>query len=68
MAGFLAESGASVEDLRAAAADPQFLGFVLAHISEREDLAEAFCASAVLTPEALATARAALLGQETHWT
>ena len=65
---FLAETGASVDDLRASAADPQFLGFVLAHVAGREELAEAFCTAHGVTPEALAAAQAALLGQDAHWT
>ena len=68
MGAFLAESGASVDDLRASAADPQILGYVLAHIAAREELAEEFCRGENLGPEELAAAQAALLGQETHWT
>ncbi|MCI4663205.1 MAG: DUF3572 domain-containing protein [Neomegalonema sp.] len=65
---FLAETGASISDLRGGAEEPQILGFLLAYIAAREELAEAFCVSNNIGPEQLAGAQAALLGQETHWT
>lgn len=67
VAAFLAETGAEPSSLRAAAEDPSALGFVLAHLSRREELAEAFCRAEALAPEALAAAESALLGGETHW-
>lgn len=68
VSAFLAETGAAAGDLRAAAEDPSALGFVLAHLARREELAAAFCEAEGLTADELAAAEGALLGQETHWT
>ncbi len=60
--GFLAASGAGPDDLRAGAADPEFLGFVLDHLLQSEDLVIAFARDAGVPPDRPARARAALPG------
>ena len=66
---FLAATGSGPDELRAAAADPAFLGFVLDHLlSDEERLLEA-CAGAGIRPEDPMRARAALPGGDApHWT
>jgi hypothetical protein len=69
LAGFLAASGAAPRDLRARAADPEFLGFVLEFLLGSDDMVLAFAAAAGLAPEAPALARAALPGGHLpNWT
>ena len=69
LARFLALSGAAPADLRARAADPEFLGFVLDFLLADEALLTAFAAEAGLAPEAPARARAALPGGDLpSWT
>lgn len=68
LAMFLRESGAEAGDLRAASADPAFLGFVLDFVLADDRRAEAFCAEAGLDPERAARARARLPGGESpNW-
>lgn len=65
---FLTVSGVEVATVRARAADPEFLGFVLDFVLSDEALAEAFCMQEALRPEMLAAARAALPGGDApHW-
>lgn len=68
LAGFLAASGLAPDDIRARAADPEFLGFVLDFVLAADAHVLAFAAAAALPPEATARARAALGGGEPHWT
>jgi len=66
---FLAASGASVADLRAGAADPAFLGFVMDFLLGDDNAVIAFAEHHRCPPEALAQARAALPGGDLpHWT
>ncbi|WP_290739294.1 DUF3572 domain-containing protein [Amaricoccus sp.] len=59
---FLAASGAGPADIRARAADPEFLGFVLDHVLASEEWTIAFAAEAGVPPDRVARARAALPG------
>lgn len=59
---FLAISGAAPQDIRARAADPEFLGFVLDFVLSDDALVTGFAAVAGLAPEAVARARAGLPG------
>ena len=68
MAGFLAASGAEAEDLRGAAARPDFLGFVLDHLLADERALLAFAEERGISPDRPARARAALPGGDLpHW-
>lgn len=67
--GLLAASGGDVGDLRARAAEPEFLGFVLDYLLSDESLLLAFCAASGVAPDRPARARAALPGGDLpHWT
>jgi hypothetical protein len=69
MAAFLGASGLAPADLRARAAEPEFLGFVLDHVLAADAWVLAFAAAAGLRPEDPLRARAALAGGELpHWT
>lgn len=59
---FLALSGADAAEVRARAAEPEFLGFVLDFLLQSEDLTVDFARDSGLRPEAPARARAALPG------
>lgn len=59
---FLGSSGAGVDDVRAGASNPDFLGFVLDFLLSREDDLLAFCTDADISPDLPARARAALPG------
>ncbi|MEL6678258.1 MAG: DUF3572 domain-containing protein [Pseudomonadota bacterium] len=66
---FLGASGASVEDLRTRAQDPDFLGFILDFLLQDEATLIAFCDHEGLDYDAPARARAALPGGDLpHWT
>lgn len=66
---FLAQSGAGSGDLRAQAAAPEFLGFVLDFIAADEAALVAFAAAERIHPEVAMRARAALPGGELpEWT
>lgn len=66
---FLDAAGASPEDLRARAADPEFLGFVLDFLLANEAVLVAFAQDAGIAPDRPLRARAALPGGELpHWT
>lgn len=66
---FLGSTGASEEDLRMRAADPEFLGAVLDFLTMDDDWVMAFTAEAGLPPEAPLMAREALPGGGLpHWT
>jgi hypothetical protein len=58
----LAASGAGPGDLRARAADPEFLGFVLDHLLTSDAWVLEFAAEAGVAPDRPARARAALPG------
>ncbi len=66
---FLAATGAGPADLRARAAEPEFLGFVLDFLLSDEAALVAFAAAENIRPELPMRARAALPGGELpHWT
>jgi hypothetical protein len=66
---FLDAAGASPDELRARAADPEFLGFVLDFLLSDEAALVAFAEDAGITPDRPLRARAALPGGELpNWT
>lgn len=66
---FLAASGADAAELRARAADPEFLGFVLDFLLGDEAALLAFCAATGEKPETPLRARAHLPGGDLpNWT
>lgn len=66
---FLGSSGAGIEDLKAGAGDPAFLGSVLDFILMDDAWVMAFCDTQSLPYERLMRARASLPGGEAvHWT
>jgi len=66
---FLGATGASEADLRARAADPEFLGSVLDFVMMDDAWITAFCGAADLPNAAPAQARAALPGgAQVNWT
>lgn len=66
---FLALSGAGPADLRARAAEPEFLGFVLDYLVADETMLLAFAAAEGIRPELAMRARAALPGGDLpDWT
>jgi hypothetical protein len=66
---FLATAGAGPEELRARAADPDFLGFVLDFLLADEVALVAFAAAEGIRPEQPMRARAALAGGDLpNWT
>jgi len=67
--GFLGVAGASPEDLRARAADPEFLGFVLDYLLSDDNMVMAFCDASHTPANAPMEARTALPGGAVpHWT
>jgi hypothetical protein len=69
IAGFMAASGANAGDLRAQAADPDFLGAVLDHLMTDDTMVIAFCDAHQLPYTAVQAARAGLPGGASwHWT
>lgn len=66
---FLSAAGASVQEMRARAADPEFLGFVLDFLLADEEALVAFSREAGIPPDLPLRARAALPGGALpHWT
>ncbi len=66
---FLAAAGASAEEMRARAADPEFLGFVLDFLLADEEALLAFAREAGVPPDRPLRARVALPGGALpHWT
>ena len=66
---FLGSTGASLDDLRAGAGDPVFLGSVLDFVMMEDAWVTAFCDAAGLPYDAPMRARAALPGGgQVHWT
>lgn len=66
---FLGSSGASLDDLRNQAEDPEFLGSLLDFICMDDAWVVAFCDANALSYEAPMQARMALPGgAQTHWT
>jgi hypothetical protein len=66
---FLSATGASAEEMRARAADPEFLGFVLDFLLADEAALLAFAAEVGVRPDRPLRARAALPGGALpHWT
>lgn len=69
LADFLARTGADPGELRARAADPEFLGSVLDHLLASDAAVIAFAAASGIPPERPAAARAALPGGDApSWT
>lgn len=69
LAVFMGATGASAEDLRARAGDPDFLGSVLDFLLMNDAWVVEFCDAEGLGYEAPMRARAALPGGgEVHWT
>lgn len=69
MAAFLGSCGADIGTVRARAADPEFLGFVLDHLLQDDKAVLAFAQREGLAPEAVLQARAALPGGDApEWT
>ncbi len=67
--GFLAASGAGPAELRASAADPDFLGFVLDHVLADETRLLSFASAEGVRPELVSRARTALPGGDLpNWT
>ncbi|HSF96495.1 MAG TPA: DUF3572 domain-containing protein [Thermohalobaculum sp.] len=67
--GFLAAAGAGPSDLRARAAEPEFLGFVLDYLLSNEPALVAFAAAEGVRPDLPLRARAALPGGDLpNWT
>ena len=66
---FMAQSGTDVAEVRARAAEPEFLGAVLDYLLSDEATLLAFCADAGLRPETPMQARALLPGGDVpNWT
>ena len=66
---FLGSTGAAAGDLRARAADPEFLGFVLDFLLSDEAALLAFCSAEGINPDRPMRARAGLPGGDLpHWT
>lgn len=66
---FLDAAGASPDELRSRAADPEFLSFVLDFLLSDEEALVAFAQDAGITPDRPLRARAALPGGELpNWT
>ncbi len=66
---FLGAAGASADDLRERAGDPEFLGFVLDFLLSDEAMLLAFCTDEGLKPDRPMRARAALPGGDLpNWT
>ncbi|MPQ92925.1 MULTISPECIES: DUF3572 domain-containing protein [unclassified Thioclava] len=66
---FLANSGASVDDLRTQASDPDFLAGVLDHVLQDDQVVLDCAQDLGVQPEALMQARAVLgRGDLRHWT
>ena len=66
---FLGASGASADELRIRAGDPEFLGFVLDFLLSDEDSLLNFCEDAAVKPDAPLRARAVLPGGDLpNWT
>jgi hypothetical protein len=69
LGAFLAASGAGLDEVRARAADPAFLGAVLDALLADERAVRAFCADSGVPLDAPLAARAALPGGDLpHWT
>ncbi len=66
---FLGATGATIDDLRARAGEPEFLGSVLEFITMDDSWVMAFCDANALAYELPMQAGAMLLGTaRTHWT
>ena len=66
---FLAASGASADELRSRAGDPEFLGFVLDFLLSDDAAVLAFCEAAAVETDLPMRARAALPGGDVpDWT
>lgn len=66
---FLGATGAGIESLRSAAADPHFLGAVLDFVMMDDAWVRRFCTSTGLSPQTPMLARQSLPGgAQVHWT
>lgn len=68
LAHFLNTTGASPDDLRAQAGQPEFAGFVLDFLLMSDENVLGFAQSANIPPESIQQARYALSGGVDHWT
>ncbi len=67
--GFLGVSGASPDDIRTRASEPEFLGFVLDYLLSDDGMVMAFSDATGCSAEAPMQARQALpAGATPHWT
>jgi len=62
LARLVAITGAGLDDLKARASDPEFLGFVLDHLLAHEPDLLAFAEAGGMAPETVVAARRALPG------
>ena len=66
---FLSASGVTAQDLKARAADPEFLAFILDYLLADEGLLLEFCRETATAPDRPLRARAGLPGgADPHWT
>ena len=69
MGAFLGACGADIDTVKARAAEPEFLGFVLDHLLQDDASVIAFAEHEGIAPEAVLQARAALPGGDApEWT
>lgn len=69
LAGFMAQTGLSTDELKDRAAEPAFLGGVLDFLMSDETALVAFCQVKDMAPDLPGLARRSLPGgEEVHWT
>ena len=69
LAGFMAQTGLSTDELKGRAAEPAFLGGVLDFLLSDEKALVAFCEEENMAPDLPGLARQSLPGgEEVHWT
>ncbi len=69
LAGFMAQTGLSTDELKDRAAEPAFLGGVLDFLLSNEKALVAFCEEKEMAPDLPGLARKSLPGgEEVHWT
>jgi hypothetical protein len=69
LAGFMAQTGLSTDELKDRAAEPAFLGGVLDFLMSDEATLVAFCEEKDMAPDLPGLARQTLPGgEEVHWT
>ncbi|SCA55337.1 conserved hypothetical protein [Candidatus Terasakiella magnetica] len=65
--GFLAQSGAGIDDLQSNLTDPAFLAGILDFLLSDESALLVFCEQAEIEPQLIVSARRALPGAENLW-